>query len=110
MARANNDTSREMINLRSALNHSLDVFGVVTLMVTVGEYSSKIFVVLVRRLREDFLLSCSYISYHVSAIMPRCRAVVMPYNTWAPIQSLQALKPIEESLLEKTVIGSRAGA
>ena len=34
----------------------------------------------------------------------------MPDNTWVPIQRRQALKPIEESLPEKKVLGSRAGS
>ena len=105
---ANIDTSREVVNLRSASNHSLEVLGVATLTVTVGAYSAITPVVVVRRLGADFLLGCSYIYYHVSAIMTRRRAVVMLDNTWGTIQRRQALNTIEESLPEKKVLGSRA--
>ena len=102
------DTQREIVNLRSASNHSLETIGVVHLTVTVGSHSARTPFVVVRNLGADVLLGCTYIDQNVETIKPRGRTVELINGDVVPVIRRQALRPIESQLPERKNVGPRA--
>jgi len=99
---------REVVNLRSATNHALDGLGIVNLSVTVGSQTVKTPFVVVENLGADVLLGCTYIDYHVKAIVPDERRVHLKNGDSVPIIRRQALKPVTRELPEGKFVGRRS--
>ena len=102
------DDSREIVNLSSATNHRLDVLGITTLTVTLGDYTARVPFVVVRNLGADILLGCTFIDRHVEGIFPTKRNARLANGCVIPIIRRRALEPVVEQLPEKKILGKRS--
>lgn len=101
---------REVINLTSATNHRMDFLGIVTLWVTIGTYTAKTPFVVVRNMRADVLLGCTYQDVRLEAIRPRRRVCELANGDVVLILRRQAARPRVTKLDEPITVGSRTMA
>ena len=80
------DTSRQIANLTSASQHSLDCVGVIHLYVNVSNYVVKQPFIVVKQLSTDAILGTTFIDEHVDAIWVRRRIAVLTDGTILPIE------------------------
>ena len=89
----NADTKREVANLMSASNHSLDTVGIVRLTVRLGGRTYRQPFVVVRNLGTDAIIGTTFLDDHVVSIHVRRRTVELDDENFVPIEKRAARPP-----------------
>ena len=99
------NTTRKVVNLRSASTHQISVLGITHLTVEVNGYRCRQPFVVVRQLTSDVIIGTTFIDEHVENIWVRQRKVILLDGTEIPIQRRSALgKPTCLRTTEKTTL------
>jgi len=101
------DKDQNIVNLASASGHSLDVLGIISIPVRIGNHVSSTKFVVSRALNADVLLGCHYIDKEVEDIRVQRRTMELINGDIVPIARRRATEPTLKSTPESPHLSAR---